>query len=158
MLSSRIVITVTLVFLCGCRPRSLSVQRSRRAGRKLLPPVAQGQAPSKNIPPLLQQYDFGGQLPDSGGFRQFACHDVRHEFAHAWRDEWRRTERLPAKSGCATDGDSARSRPSERAAGKERRTRHRPVLDGRVMYSYGAGLPTIVCAPLRIVHDRATGG
>src|SRR5258708_3588329 len=68
MLSLRIVITVTLSSTWMLSAQS-QLPPQPPIGVKRVPPAAQGQASPKNIPPLLQQYDFGGQLrtlEDSG--------------------------------------------------------------------------------------------
>ena len=64
----RIVITVTLGSVWMLSARS-QLPTQPPVGVKRVPQAAMGQIPPKNIPPLLQQYDFGGQvqtLEDSG--------------------------------------------------------------------------------------------
>src|SRR5471032_1948614 len=79
MLSLRIVITVTL---SSAWMQSAQSQPAAKPpiGAKRVPPSAPGQTPPKSIPPILQQYDFGGQLrtlEDSGSLPA----DVKPEFA-----------------------------------------------------------------------------
>jgi P-type conjugative transfer protein TrbG len=75
----------------------------------------------------------------------------------AGRDKWSRTERLPTQSGCPADGDSARSCARERALAR-RKNAPSQGPDGRVMYSFGARLPTVVCAPLRVCMIELQAG
>ncbi len=84
------------------------------AGLKRVPPP-------ENVPPLLQQYDFGGQLrtlEESGSLPA----DVKPELATPRCFQWSSTEGLPAKVRYTADGDSARSRACKRelARGEER--------------------------------------
>src|ERR1700728_2838165 len=58
MLSSRIVLIVTLAS-AGTLSAQSQAPVQPPVGIKRVPPAALGQAPPKNVPPLLQQYDFG---------------------------------------------------------------------------------------------------
>jgi type IV secretion system protein TrbG len=104
--------------------------------------------PPKNVPPILQQYDFGGQLrtledPNS------SPNTVTPELAApavpngAVPKDFRPKTDVPL-----TQTALEAVRVSERWQGEK----NAPSLgtDGRVIYSFGAGLPTIVCAPLRV--------
>ncbi len=65
---------------------------SRRPSQSALTAAAQ-----LNVPPLLQQYDFGGQLrtlEDSGSLPA----DVKPQLATPGASDWSRSERLPTQS------------------------------------------------------------
>ena len=78
MLSARIVITVTLssVWMLSAQSQSPAPPP---IGAKRVQKATPGQTSPKNVPPLLQQYDFGSQvrtLEDSGSLPT----DVKPEF------------------------------------------------------------------------------
>ena len=58
---SGIILIATLVS-AGMLPAQSQTRTQSPVGVKRVPPAAQGQTPPKSVPPLLQQYDFGGQL------------------------------------------------------------------------------------------------
>lgn len=104
------------------------------------------------VPPLLQQYDFGAQVkelqksgsPPGGG--------VEPIFASPPAPAAPQASPVP-KDFHPKDvplGPNAQEavRVSEQWRGEG--TPAAPGPDGRVLYSYGSGLPTVVCAPLRI--------
>jgi P-type conjugative transfer protein TrbG len=155
MLSLRIVITVTL-----SSAWMLSAQSQPRAkppiGAKRVPPAAQGQTPPKSIPPLLQQYDFSGQLrtlEDSGNLPA----DVKPEFATPGATSGVVPKDFRPKADVPLTATALEAvRVSERWQGEKNAPS--PGPDGRVMYSYGAGLPTVVCAPLRVCMIELQAG
>jgi hypothetical protein len=102
--------------------------------------------PPESVPPLLQRYDFGGQLrtledPDS------LPADVKPELATpglpsgAVPKDYRPKADIPLTATALEAVRVSESWQGEKNAPS-------PGPDGRVMYSYGAGLPTVVCAPL----------
>ena len=111
--------------------------------------------PHVSVPPLLQQYDFGSQLrtlENSGNSPM----DVKAQIAAPSgpvpvpKDYHLRSDiALPATALEAV-------RVSESWQGEKNAPS--PGPDGRVMYSYGAGLPTVVCAPLRVCMVELQGG
>jgi P-type conjugative transfer protein TrbG len=112
------------------------------AGLKRLPP------PPKSVPPLVQQYDFGDQLrtlEDSGSLPA----DVKPELvtpgvpSGAVPKDYRPKSDIPLTSTALEAVRVSENWQREKNAPT-------PGPDGRVMYSYGAGLPTVVCAPLRV--------
>jgi P-type conjugative transfer protein TrbG len=130
-------IVVTLIFsflpvLAGQAPTE----------RKRVPPVPDG------LPPLLQQYDFGGQLrtleaPGS------PPPDVKAQFATPNTSGGTIPKDYHPKSDIPLTATALEAvRVSESWQGEKNPPS--PGPDGRVMYSYGAGLPTVVCAPLRV--------
>jgi type IV secretion system protein TrbG len=155
MLSLRIVITVTL-----SSAWMQSAQSQPRAkppiGAKRVPPAAQGQTPPKSIPPLLQQYDFSGQLrtlEDSGNLPA----DVKPEFATPGATSGVVPKDFRPKADVPLTATALEAvRVSERWQGEKNAPS--PGPDGRVMYSYGAGLPTVVCAPLRVCMIELQAG
>jgi P-type conjugative transfer protein TrbG len=104
------------------------------------------------IPPLLQQYDFGAQIraleqPEglvrpAGTPAQFASSKGGSRPATVPKDYHQKTDVPLTPTAVEAVQVSERWR-----AGKNLPM---PGPDGRVMYSFGAGLPTVVCAPLRV--------
>lgn len=112
-------------------------------------PTAQS---SPQMPPLLQKYDFGGQLrlledPTALAPKEFANPAVPSA-APATADN-----KVPKNYQPRTDlplnptaleavhvSEIWRAGENSPTSGK----------DGRVLYAYGAGLPVVVCAPLRV--------
>jgi type IV secretion system protein VirB9 len=103
--------------------------------------------PPGSVPPLFEQYDFGGQLrtlEDSGGLAagvkpELVTPGVPTEVPKDYR---------PKSDIPLTATALEAVRVSESWQGEKNPPS--PGPDGRVMYSYGAGLPTVVCAPLRV--------
>jgi hypothetical protein len=147
MLSPRIAIAVIL-----SSAWMLSAQSQPSAqppiGVKPVPSAAQGRTAPQNIPPLLQQYDFSSQLrtlEDSGSLPN----DVKPETSTpgaasgAVPKDFRPKWDVPLS---ATAFEAVRVNESW----QEEKNAPSPGPDGRVMYSFGAGLPSVVCAPLRL--------
>jgi type IV secretion system protein VirB9 len=114
---------------------------------KRVPPAAPGQTTPKNVPPLLQQYDFGGQLRalDGSGLPT----DVKPELLVPGGPTGTAPKDFRPKSDVPLTATALEAvRVSERWQGEKNAPM--PGPDGRVMYSFGAGLPTVVCAPLRV--------
>ena len=155
MLSLRIVINVIL-----SSAWMLSAQSQPPAqppiGVKRLPPAAPRQTPPKSIPPLLQQYDFSGQLrtlEDSGSLPA----DVKPEFVTPGATSGAVPKDFRPKADVPLTATALEAvRVSERWQGEKNAPS--PGPDGRVMYSYGAGLPTVVCAPLRVCMIELQAG
>ncbi len=121
--------------------------------------------PVPAIPPILQQYDFGAQvtaLNTVEGIGEPSA--VKPQFA------------TPAKPVLGVSG-SSESVPKEfrlnadvplnstalealRVSERWRGEKNSPAAgsDGRVLYSFGAGLPTVVCAPLRVCMVELQAG
>src|SRR5580658_3363595 len=119
-------------------------------------PIMAGQAPAevkrvppppRSVPPLLQKYDFGGQLralEDSASLP-----DVKPEFVTPSAPNGGVPKDYRPKSDIPLTATALEAlRVSESWQGEKNAPS--PGPDGRVMYSYGAGLPTVVCAPLRV--------
>jgi len=147
MLSSRIVITIlqSTVWMLSAQAQPPA---QPLVGVKRVPQAAPTQATPKNVPPLLQQYDFGGQLrtlEDPGSLPA----DVKPEFAIPGATSGSVPKDFRPKADVpltATALEAVRVSEHWRAE----KNAPSPGPDGRVMYSFGAGLPTVVCAPLRV--------
>lgn len=114
-------------------------------------------APPPPLPDLLKQYNYGAQigaLNDLGTLDPSSnSNPVSPEFANPGE---------PAAGPVANAGDtphahsevalSSTALAAVRVSEKWRGGSNEPAAgpDGRVLYSFGAGLPTVVCAPLRV--------
>jgi P-type conjugative transfer protein TrbG len=109
-----------------------------------------------NAPPLLQQYDFGGQLrtlEDPGSLPS----NVKPQFATPSISGGQVPKDYHPKSDIPLTPTALEAvRVSESWQGEKNPPS--PGPDGRVMYSYGAGLPTVVCAPLRVCMIELEAG
>ena len=147
MLSPRIVIIVTLSSVWMLSAQSPPPAQSP-VGVKRLPQAGSGKTPLKNVSPLLQQYDFGSQLRTLEGSGSLPI-DAKPEFvipgatSGAVPKDFRPRADVPLT---ATALEAVRV--SERWQGEKNAPSQGP--DGRVMYSFGSGLPMVVCAPLRV--------
>jgi type IV secretion system protein TrbG len=129
-----------------------------------LPPIHAEQPPAESVrvpqppvsvPPLLRQYDFGAQLRTLENFGSLPV-DVKPQPGMPGapitvpKDYHPKSDiSLPATALEAVRvSESWREEKNAPSAGP----------DGRVMYSYGAGLPTVVCAPLRVCMVELQGG
>jgi type IV secretion system protein VirB9 len=96
----------------------------------------------------LQQYDFSGQLrtlEDTGSLPE----DVKPEFVTHGATGAAVPKGFRPKADVPLTATALEAvRVSERWQGEKNSPS--PGHDGRVMYSFGAGLPTVVCAPLRV--------
>src|SRR5580693_2378033 len=116
------------------------------AGVKRVAPQA------KDVPPFLQQYDFGGQL------RTLENPDT---LPNAVTPELATPPAVPKDFHPRTDVPlTATALEAVRVSERWQGEKNAPSLgtDGRVMYSYGAGLPTVVCAPLRVCTIEMQAG
>ena len=115
------------------------------------PSPHQGQE-KPDIPALIRQYNFGAQigaLNDMGildpsllsepATPQFASSGAKNEGA-AKPSSVPEISLSPTALAAVRVSEKWRGEPNQPAAGP----------DGRVLYSFGAGLPTVVCAPLRV--------
>ncbi len=128
---------------------------------KRVPPA---QPRSESVSPLLQQYDFGAQiqaLQQPDGFPGPA--DVTPEFVVGGTKLSAPSTGISVPKDYRPKEDVALSataleavRVSERWRGEKNSPA--PGCDGRVMYSFGAGLPTVVCAPLRVCMIELQAG
>lgn len=121
-------------------------------------PAAQS---SPQMPSLLQKYDFGGQLrlledPTAMDPKELANASAIPSAAPATTDN-----KVPKNYQPRTDlplnptaleavhvSETWRAGQNSPASGK----------DGRVLYAYGAGLPVVVCAPLRVCTIELQSG
>jgi type IV secretion system protein VirB9 len=114
------------------------------------PPVPTKRVPPapENLPPLLQQYDFGGQLrtleDPSNLSKDLALQAAPSDgVSGAVPKDYHPKSDIPLTPTALEAVRVSESWQGEKNAPS-------PGPDGRVMYSYGAGLPTVVCAPLRV--------
>jgi type IV secretion system protein VirB9 len=145
MLSSRIVIAVALGSVWMLSAQSQPVPQSP-VGAKRVPPAAKTQTPPTDFPPLVLPDDFAAQLrslEDAGGQTGATSGTVPKDF-HPKADVPLTPTALEA------------ARVSERWRGEK--DVPSPGPDGRVMFSFGAGLPTVVCAPLRVCMIELEAG
>jgi type IV secretion system protein TrbG len=122
--------------------------------------AAFGQTPPANSPPsqvplTLKQYDYGAQIgalnnlealdpsikqdPAVPTFARAATPDMKGEPLAPTRITTE-VSLSPTALAAVRVSEKWRGEPNQPAAGP----------DGRVLYSFGAGLPTVVCAPLRV--------
>jgi len=135
------IITLSIVPILSAQPP---------AGVKRVPP------PPKSVPPLLQQYDFGGQLRTLED-PTILPSTVMPELATPTVSNGAAPNDYHPKTDVPLTATALEAvRVSERWQGEK----NAPSLgaDGRVMYSYGAGLPTVVCAPLRVCTIELQAG
>lgn len=130
-------------------PPATPVQVKRvPAGQSL--PRAQNQAP-----PLLQKYDFESQLrilddPTEMDPQKLADPTVSSAISGA---KTANVAKVPSGYQLRTDIPlSATALEAVRVSETWRAEQNTPASgkDGRVLYAYGAGLPVVVCAPLRV--------
>jgi len=114
------------------------------------PPEAK--QPPASVPPLLQQYDFGAQvkeLQNSGGT---PGSPAKPKFVSPSAPGSSQPSHVPKefhpKDVPLGQNEQEAIKVSERWRGEGTPPAAGP--DGRVLYSYGSGLPTVVCAPLRV--------
>jgi type IV secretion system protein VirB9 len=145
MLSSRIVIAVALgsawVLSAQSQPAAQPL-----VGVKRVPPAAKALTPPADLPPLVLPDDFAAQLrslEDAGGQPGAPSGAVPKDYR-------------PKTDVPLTPTALEAARVSERWRGEK--DVPSPGPDGRVMYSFGAGLPTVVCAPLRVCMIELEAG
>lgn len=122
------------------------------------PPVETKRVPPslENVPPLLQQYDFGAQLRTLEDPVTLPS-DVKPQLAAPGASSPAVPKDYRPKSDVPLTATALEAvRVSESWQGEKNALS--PGPDGRVMYSYGAGLPTVVCAPLRVCMIELQAG
>jgi len=145
MLSSRIVIAVALGSAWMLSAQSQPAVQPP-VGVKRVPPAAKAQTPPADLPPLVLPDDFAAQLQsleDAGGQPGAPSGAVPKDYR-------------PKADVPLTPTALEAARVSERWRGEK--DVPSPGPDGRVMYSFGAGLPTVVCAPLRVCMIELEAG
>jgi len=145
MLSSRIVIAVALGSAWMLSAQSQPAAQPP-VGVKRVPPAAKVQTPPADLPPLVLPDDFAAQLrslEDAGGQPGAPSGAVPKDYR-------------PKIDVPLTPTALEAARVSERWRGEK--DVPSPGPDGRVMYSFGAGLPTVVCAPLRVCMIELEAG
>lgn len=113
-----------------------------------------GGAQSKSIPPILQQYDFAAQvraLEETNGLPLPS--ESTPQVVSGSKSEGVGPSQIPKDYKPTTDVPlTATALEAVQVSEQWRGEKNSPSqgLDGRVIYSFGAGLPTVVCAPLRV--------
>jgi P-type conjugative transfer protein TrbG len=118
------------------------------------------QVPSKNIPPLLRQYDFGNQLRTLEDPASTPA-QIKPELVAPSTATGLPSGGVPKDFKPKTDVQlNGTALEAVRASEDWRGEKNAPLrgADGRVMFSYGAGLPTVVCAPLRVCMIELEAG
>lgn len=112
--------------------------------------------PPDNIPPLLQQYDFGAQLRTLEDPIQLPSNG-KPQIASLGASNPTVPKDYHPKSDVQL---TATALEAVRVSESWQAEKNAPSLgpDGRVMYSYSAGLPTVVCAPLRVCMIELQAG
>ena len=125
------------------------------------PPVETKRVPSpEGVPPLLQQYNFGAQvrtLQDPTILPVNPRDEVKPQLATSVAPNPPVPKDYHPKSDVPLTPTALEAvRVSESWQGEKNAPSPGPY--GRVMYSYGAGLPTVVCAPLRVCMIELQAG
>jgi type IV secretion system protein TrbG len=116
--------------------------------------VPPGGAQPKSVPPLLQQYDFGAQirtLEETNGLSLPS--ETVPQVVPGSNGEVFAPSQIPKDYRPKADVPltaTALEAVHVSAQWRDEKNSPSPGPDGRVMYSFGAGLPTVVCAPLRV--------
>lgn len=137
------------IVVAGCSSFLFAQTSAPPAGQQS-PVTVKRQPPTKKsqpIPPILQNYDFGAQLQalqdvDAMTPGAAAAGLNRNEGGKAPKDFRPPTDVTlsPTAVEAVRMNETWRGGPNSPAAGP----------DGRVLYAFGAGLPVLVCAPLRV--------
>lgn len=144
-------ISAAALFLSGCAS-FLFGQAAETTARPQSPVTAKRQPPpAKPVPPLVQKYDFGAQLQALQGLDSMTPSGNGSSAASVTGDE--EPGKAPKDFRPRTDvplNPTALEavRVSETWRGEQNTPAAGP--DGRVLYAFGAGLPVLVCAPLRV--------
>jgi P-type conjugative transfer protein TrbG len=119
---------------------------------KQVPTAKQTPAPAKEVKPpvpsLLQQYDFGAQVRALERSDAPANGEVKPVFVRADVPKKLVVELQPRSEVQLNQTAQEAVRMSETSRGGQNAPAAGP--DGRVLYAFGAGLPVVVCAPLRV--------
>ncbi len=151
MLSSRIVITILLGSVW-----MLSAQSQAPVDVNRVSQAAPRQTRAKDIPPLLKQYDFGNQLQTLNDSASLPI-DAKPELVIPSATRGAVPKDFRPKTDVPLTATALEAvRVSERWQGEKNAPS--PGSDGRVMYSFGTGLPTVVCAPLRVCMIELQAG
>ena len=150
-----ILITLTSALSAGLRAESgpPPVQAKR------LPPE-KGKPSGKDANgKIIDRYDFGAQITLSK--IQTLHRSGRHEPPVVRADRRRQVRRFRPGFKPKTDVQLTKTAQEAVQMSEKWMSEHnQPAVgrDGRVLYSYGAGLPTVVCAPLRVCMIELQAG
>jgi type IV secretion system protein VirB9 len=118
------------------------------SGQSKLPPVdAKRIPPKKARPTLFDRYDFGAQIK---AMEQTEAPGPNRQMPRPLDSP---NNTVPKDFKSKTDVPlTETAQEAVRMSEQWRAQQNQPAAgpDGRVLYSYGAGLPTVVCAPLRV--------
>jgi P-type conjugative transfer protein TrbG len=130
---------------------------------KRLPPEKSKGKASTNSDTLIDRYDFGAQinaLQDTNTL-QPGSPTVRPMIASNPGSTPTGDSTVPAGFKLKTDVELTKTAQEAVQMSEKWMSEHnQPAVgrDGRVLYSYGAGLPTVVCAPLRVCMIELQSG
>jgi type IV secretion system protein VirB9 len=130
--------------------------------KRLPPEKSKSKAPTSGDT-LIDRYDFGAQLntlQDSGGVQQGAP-TGRPAPGSSPGSTSNADSAVPAGFKPKTDVELTKTALEAVQMSEKWMSEHnQPAVgrDGRVLYSYGAGLPTVVCAPLRVCMIELQSG
>jgi type IV secretion system protein VirB9 len=120
---------------------------------KRLPPDKSKRKPAKGNDTLLDRYDFGAQINTLQG--------ADKSVASASTPSPNGESAVPVGFKPKTDVQLTKTAEEAVKMSEKWMAEHnQPAVgsDGRVLYSYGAGLPTVVCAPLRVCMIELQAG
>jgi type IV secretion system protein VirB9 len=129
--------------------------------KRLPPDKSKGKAPASDDT-LIDRYDFGAQLntlQNSGGIQQGST--VKPMSASNPGSTASGDSAVPVGFKPRTDVELTKTALEAVQMSEKWMSEHnQPAVgrDGRVLYSYGAGLPTVVCAPLRVCMIELQSG
>lgn len=130
---------------------------------KRLPPEKPKGKPSGANDNLIDRYDFGAQLnalQDTNSLQR-GTQTVNPSLASAPTSPTSGESAVPAGFKPKTDVQLTKTAQEAVQMSEKWMSEHnQPAVgrDGRVLYSYGAGLPTVVCAPLRVCMIELQSG
>jgi type IV secretion system protein TrbG len=156
--------TFKAVFIAACVCAGLLAQTpAPPVQAKRLPPEKSKGKASTNSDTLIDRYDFGAQinaLQDTNTL-QHGSPTVRPLITSNPGSNPIGDSTVPAGFKPKTDVELTKTAQEAVQMSEKWMSEHnQPAVgrDGRVLYSYGAGLPTVVCAPLRVCMIELQSG
>jgi P-type conjugative transfer protein TrbG len=150
----------------GQQPTSKSASSSKQAPLELHrePSGSNVHPGSSGTPSILQQYDFGAQVRTlTEGVGPVSPESIKPEFGsqNPGAGEASSPSAVPKDFRLNSDVPlNPTALEAVRVSAQWRGEKNPPAAgsDGRVLYSFGAGLPTVVCAPLRVCMIELQAG
>jgi type IV secretion system protein VirB9 len=130
--------------------------------KRLPPEKVKGKSPGANDN-LIDRYDFGAQINALQGTNslQGGAQTINPSLASTAASQASGESAVPAGFKPKTDVQLTKTAQEAVQMSEKWMSEHnQPAAgrDGRVLYSYGAGLPTVVCAPLRVCMIELQSG